>query len=236
MLLVILLAFLPMQIDTSSNLAQEDNQAKPGIAQLILDKGLDRINSDVRKNVIADVYSIDEKYANKQALTDGRPKSRQERRKTITGRPSLDGMSIDDLYKAFSSRFDFFIDNNDSIGVIDGVRYALIKFRPKPSLTSKTVTDALINHVAGKVYINLDNYEIIRIEGDISNHFVTTWRAWWSPISFNIDVYEFGFSIDYSVFNGIVIEKSLNGMIDYEIRNRGVEKHTYTLSNYRMKK
>ena len=145
-------------------------------------------------------------------------------------------MNIDELYKAFVTRFDFFIDNGDSTGMINGTRYALIKFNPKPNLTSKTVTNAFINHTSGKVYINLDNYEIVRIKGGIGNHFVTTWRAWWAPISFDIDVYEFGFSIDYTVFNNMVIEKNLDGMVDYEIRNRGVDKNTYTLSNYRMQR
>lgn len=236
MLLITLLAFLSIQIDASSNLAKENDQAKPGIAQLIMDKGLDRINNDVRKNVIADLNSVNKKYANKQALIDGRSKSEQERRKIITGWPSLNGMDVDKLYSAFAIRFNFFIDNDDSTGVINGIRYALIKFTPKPNLTSKSVTDAFINHTAGNVYINLDNYEIVRVEGSINSHFVTTWKAWWLPISFDIDVYEFSFSIDYTIFNNMVVEKNLTGMVDYEIRNRSVEKHTYTLSNYRMKK
>ncbi len=235
MFVVILFAFLPIQTNIDSALAPEHDQAKPSIARLIMDKGLTRINNDARKNVVADMYSVDEEFATKQALLDNRPKSRQEKRKTITGRPSLDGMSIDELYNAFATRFDFGIDNDDSTGVINNVRYALIKFTPKPNLANNTVTNALINHTAGKIYINLDNYEIVRIEGGISNHFVTTWRAWWSPISFDVDVYEFGFSIDYTVFNNMVIEKNLNGMVDYEIRNRGVKKLAYILSNYRMR-
>ena len=235
-LLAILLTFLPMQINADNNLAPESGQEKPGIAQLIMDRGLAKINNDARKNVIADIYSVGEKYANKQALVDGRSKSRQGRNKNITGRPSLGGIEVEKLYNAFATCFDFLIDNDDSTGVIDGIRYALIKFRPKPNLTSNTVTDAFINHTAGKVYINLDNYEIVRIEGEIHNRFVTTWRAWYSPISFDIDVYEFSFLIDYAVFNNMVIEKNLTGMVDYEIRNRGVEKHTYTLSNYRMRR
>lgn len=225
-----------MQTDAIDNLAQEHDQTEPGIAWLIIDKGLDRINNNERKNVVTDVYLIEEKYANKQAVINGQFKSRQERRKTITGRPSLGSMNVDELYKAFATRFDFFIDNNDSTGVINDTRYALIKFIHKPNLNSKTVTDAFINHTSGKVYINLDNYEIVRIEGGISNHFVTTWRAWWSPISVNIDVYEFSFSIDYTLFNNMAIEKSLTGTVDYEIRNRGTEKNDYTLSNYRMRK
>lgn len=235
-ILLLVLLILPIQTNAVSNLAQDYGQTEPGIARLIIDKGLDRIKNDVRKNVIADVYSVDEKYADKQALIDGRPKSKQERMKTITGRPSLGSMNVDELYKSFATRFDFLIDNNDSTGMINDIRYALIKFTPKPNLTSKTVTDAFINHTAGKVYINLDNYEIVRVEGGISNHFVTTWRAWWSPISFDIDVYEFDFSIDYTVFNNMVIEKNLTGIVDYEIRNRSTEKHSYMFSNYRMKK
>lgn len=230
------LLILPIRINTIDNLASAYGQIKPSIAQLIIDKGLDRINNDARNNVITDVYSVDEKYTDKQSLTDNRPKSKRERKKIITGRPSLDGINVDELYKAFATRFDFLIDNDDSTGVINGARYALIKFKPRPNLDNKTVTDAFINRTVGKVYINLDNYEIIRVEGAISNHFTTTWRAWWSPISFDIDVYEFGFSIDYTVFNDMVIEKNLAGMVDYEIRNRGVEKHTYTLSNYRIQR
>lgn len=235
-LLLIFLSFLSMQSSAGAGSDSEYAQQEPGIARLIIDKGLERINNDARKNVIADVSSVDEKYANKQALIGGHPKSRQERKKTVAGRPSLDGIVTDELYKAFATRFDFLIDNNASTELINGTRYALIKFIPKPDLISKTVTDAFINHTAGKVYINLDNYEIVRIEGGISDHFVTTWRAWWSPISFDIDVYEFRFSVDYTVFNNIVVEKNLEGMADYEIRNRGIDKHTYILSNYRMQR
>lgn len=234
--LLVFLSFLPIQSSSDPSSDPEYAQEEPGIARLIIDKGLERINNDARKNVITDISSIDEKYANKQALIDGRHKLRQERKKTITGRPSLDGMVTDELYKAFATRFDFLIDNNASTGLINGTRYALIKFTPKPNLISRTVTDAFINHTAGKVYINLDNYEIVRIEGGISDHFVTTWRAWWSPISFEIDVYEFRFAVDYTLFNNIVVEKNLEGMADYEIRNRGIDKHTYILSNYRMQR
>lgn len=234
-ILLLGLLILPTQTNAINNLSQEHSQTEPGIAQIIIDKGLDKINNDARKNVITDVNSTDEKYIDKQALIDGRPKSRQAGKKTVTGRQSLGSMNVDDLYKAFATRFDFIIDNNDSTGVINGIQCALIKFSPKPNLTSKTVTDAFINRTSGKVYINLDNYEIVRVEGGISNHFITTWRAWWSPISFDIDVYELSFSIDYTVFNNMVIEKNMEGTIDYEIRNRGVEKHTYTLSNHRMR-
>ena len=236
MLLLICIAFLPVPSDIDHDLNETADEEKPSIAKLIIDKGLAKINSDVRKNVTVDINSVDEKYTNKQALIDGRLKSRQERKKTITGRPSLGSMDVDKLYNTFTINFDFFIDNNDSIGIINGVRYGLIKFNPKPNLTSNTVTDAFINHTTGKVYINIDNYEIVRIEGGINSHFLTTWKAWWSPISFDIDVYEFSFSIDYTLFNNMVIEKSLVGMVDYEIRNRGVEKYIYTLSNYRMRR
>ena len=233
MFLSIFLTFLPIQ--SGNNLTSEQDKIRPSIAQLIIDRGLAKINNDTRKNVIADLNSIDDKYTSKQTLIEGKYKSRQERKKTITGRPSLAGMSVDKLYNVFKTRFDFIIENDDSTGVINGTQYALIKFTPKPNLTSNTVTDSFINHTAGKIYINLDNYEITKIEGGVNNHFVTTWKAWWSLISFDIDVYEFSFSIDYVVFNNMTIEKNLNCMVDYEIRNRGINKYIYTLSNYRIK-
>ena len=212
-----------------------NDQSKPGIAKVIIDKGLTRINSDIRKSVIAEINSIDEEYVSKQALLEGRSKSREENKKTIIGRPKLDRMNIDDLYKAFSTRYDFFIDNDHSIEAIGGVSYAVIQYKPKLNLSTNTVTDSFINRTAGKVYINMDNYEIMRITGGINDHFVAVWHAWWSPISIDIDVYEFNFSIDYTLFNDIVIEKDLTGMVDYEIRHRGVEKHSYSLSNYRIR-
>ncbi|OGM97050.1 MAG: hypothetical protein A3B86_02865 [Candidatus Yanofskybacteria bacterium RIFCSPHIGHO2_02_FULL_38_22b] len=209
--------------------------AQETIAKLLVDKGLAKINVEPRKTITTDVVSVTEEYANKEAYDNKRSKSIKTSRKTITGRPKLGYLNVDELYQAFATRFDFLIENNDSTGVINDVQCALIKFTPKPNLTSKTVTDAFINHTAGKVYINLDNFEIIRIEGGINNHFVTTWRAWWSPIAFDVDVYEFSFSIDYTIFNNVVIEKNLEGMADYEIRNRGIDRHIYTLSNYRIR-
>lgn len=232
---MILFFLLPIQKNAENNLVLERGQIVPDIARLIMDQSLAKINNGARKNVITDMYSLKEEYPDKQAVTNNRPKSRQEKIRTITGRPNLDNMSIDKLYDAFVTRFDFFIDNENSTEVFNNIRYALIKFTPKPKLSNNTVTDTIINHTAGKVYINLDNYEIIRIEGGAKNHFITTWRAWWSPFSFRIDVYEFSFSIDYAIFNSMVIEKNLSIMVDYEIRSRGVEKYNYILSNYRMR-
>ncbi len=209
--------------------------AQETIAKLLIDKGLARISVEARKNVTSDIISRKEEYDNKDAYNNNVRKSSKTSKKTITGRPKLGYLDIDDMYEAFTTRFDFTIDNNNSTGVINGNRYVLIKFSPKPHLTNKTVTDAFINHTSGTVYMNLDNFEFVRVEGGISDHFLTTWKTWWSPISFDIDVYEFNFSIDYTVFNGIVIEQNLEGMVDYEIRNRGIEKHTYALSNYRIR-
>lgn len=210
--------------------------AQETIAKLLIDKSLEKINVEARKNVTTDLASVTEKYADKVAYDNKKVKSRKTNTRIITGRPKLGYLNIDDLYGAFATRFDFLIDNNNSTAIIDGTQYGLIRFVPKPNLVSKTVTDAIINHTSGKVYIDIDNNVIVRIEGGVSDHFLTTWRAWYSPISFDIDIYEFSFSINYTVFNNVVIEKNLEGMVDYEIRNRGIERHVYTLSNYRMQR
>lgn len=210
--------------------------AQETIAKLLIDKGLAKINVEARKTVTSEIASITEKYADKEAYDNKKIKSRKTNTRTITGRPKLGYLNIDDLYRAFATRFDFLIDNNNSTAIIDGTQYGLIRFVPKPNLVSKTVTDAIINHTSGKVYIDLDDNIIVRIEGGVSDHFVTTWRAWYSPIFFDVDVYELSFSINYTVFNDVVIEKDLEGMVDYEVINRGIDRHVYTLSNYRMQR
>lgn len=231
--IALLAVSMPAKGQDNKNL---NDESKLNIAQVIIDKGLNRINVELRKSVITDVYSIDEEYENKQTLIDGRPKSKTESRKVLIGRPKLDRLNIDDLYKAFATRFDFFFDNDRSIETIDGITYALVQYRPRANLTSDTVTDFFINRTVGKVYINMDNYDIYKIEGGINHHFLTVWKNKWLPfVSFDIDVYEFSFSIEYTEFSGMVIEKNLTGMVDYEIRKRGVEKHSYSLSNFRFR-
>ena len=88
--------------------------------------------------------------------------------------------------------------------------------------------------MTGLVYINLDDFQIIKIEGAIEYHFSFDFKLLnFIPIS--IDVYEFRFYVEYTVFDNIMVEKSLGGMADYEIRNRGIENHTYVLNNYRLR-
>lgn len=230
-LLMIFAVPVPMK---NRELQTAPDQPKPSIAQIMMDKGLASINDPLRKNVIADVFSTSEEYD-----TQGNRKSADTDNYTIVGRPKLDKLNIDELYRAFATRFDFYIDNAYSADTINGTTYAVVKYRPKPGLSYDNVTDSFINRVSGKVYINLDNFVIYKIDGGINYPFSTTWHP--GPkllyfISIGIDVYEFNFSIEYTGFNNMVIEKFLTGAADYKIRNRGLEKHFYTLSNYRMRK
>ena len=204
------------------------------ISRLLVDKGLARINNDLRKRVVADVILTDEDYINKEAYVQNKPKSSKIGKKTITGRPKLDRMNIDDLYQAFATRFDFYIDDDNSTTTIDGIQYITIKYRPKPNLRFRNATDEFINRLSGSLYINLDNFQIARIEGEVGYHFDFDYRII-GLIPIDIDVYEFKFYVEYTVFNDIVIEKSLGGMADYEVRSRGIENHTYILDNYRIR-
>lgn len=204
------------------------------VAQLLMEKGLARINNDLRKRVAADLASVDEEYINKEKYDKKEHKSRKSGKKTITGRPKLDRMNVDDLYHAFATRFDFYIDDADSTITIDNVKYVIIKFRPKQNLRFRNATDQFINRLTGVVYIDLENFKIVKIEGAIEYHFDFNYKIL-GLIPIEIDVYEFRFYVEYTVFNDIVIEKSLGGMADYEVRSRGIENHTYELSNYRIR-
>lgn len=217
-------------------LIQPPNPApQKNVAQLLMEKGLARINNNLRENITADMVSITEEYGNKDDLEQGRnPRHKKTTNSRITGRPNLDKLNINDLYKALATRYEFYIDDAHSTDVVNGIMCALIHFRPKPGLSVRETADQFINRVNGNVYINLDNFQIIKIEGSAKDHFgFTYWLLGLVPIS--VDVYEFSFSVEYTEFNGVVIEKYLFGLADYQIRKRGVETHAYELSNYRIK-
>ena len=189
-----------------------------------------RINNPLRKKVSADLISNVEEIDSKGKT------SKKTSRSVIDGRPKIDRLDTDDLYQAFSTRFNFYIDESESTAVIDNIKCAVIKFRPKPNLKADGLTDQIINRLTGSVYINIDNFQIIKIEGSINYHFYAEYVAWFLlNIPIGVDFYQFYFLVEYTVFNDIVIEKNLIGTADYEIRNRGTEKHHYTLSNYRFR-
>lgn len=199
------------------------------IAQLLAEKGLSKIISpDVRKRTRADSESITEEYS-----ADGRLKSRETEHSPINGKLELRGINIDDLYKALGTRYDFYIDDSESTAVIDNQSCAVIKFKPKPNLPISKVADQFINRAQGSIYINLDGLRLIKLVGSIKEPFHFTFWALFIPIG--IDIYQFRFSINYTVFNNATVEQNLDGLADYEIRNRGMEKFTSKISNYRTK-
>ena len=201
-------------------------QPKQSIAQLLIGKGLLRINDPERNNILADLHSINENNS---------PPEEDDR--IITGRPKLvDDMSIEELYRAFASRFEFYIDDTDSAKEINGKTYGVIKYRPKSNLNIRKTADQLINRVSGNVYMDLDTFFITRIEGSVDKPFSFKFRYWFIPLS-TVHVYKFKFFVEYAVFNDIVVEEHLGGWADFEhtYRNRGIKSSIYFLSNYKIK-
>ncbi len=208
--------------------------AQQDIAKLLTNQGLARIidNKVLRNSFTSDVISVTENYDK-----NGRLKSRESETRSIKGKPKLSKLDIDELYQAFVTRYDFYIDGQENTtAVVNGVECAVIKFGPKSNLTTKDVADQFINRLNGAIYIyvSANDTHIVKIDGIVPSHFsFTYWALGFIPIG--VDVYQFKFSVEYSLFNTIPVETSLIGTIDYEIRNRGREEHTYTISNYRTK-
>ncbi len=200
------------------------------IAKLMVEKGLSKINNPARRNIITDMVSNSEEYDDQ-----GHLKSKKTEKRTITGPPKLINLSVEELYQAFQTRYEFFIDPSDeTAAVINDVKCAVIKFKPKPDLKVRKTADEFINRTSGKVYLNLDNLSVVKVEGNINYHFsfdVSSIFILFIPI--NVDVYNFEFTVEYTEYKDMVIEKYLTGTADYEVRKRGTEKYTYALGNYR---
>ena len=197
----------------------------PTIAQLLIEKGLAKINDIQRNKIRADLHSSDE---DKGQLEEGDG--------IITGRPRLvENLSVKELYDAFGSRFEFYIDDPKSTQEINGKIYGVIKFRPKTGLNIRKTADQFINRVSGNVYMDLDTFFIARVDGSVENPFSFRFKYWFIPLT-TVHVHRFEFSVEYTMFNNIAVEKKLSGSADFDhtYRSRGMRKSTYTLDNYRM--
>ena len=204
--------------------------AQQDLAHVMVEKGLSKmINPAARRNLRINVETTIEKFNAKGDVI-----SNKLEHKTTDGRLEVRGMNIEELYQAFVTRYDFYIDAHESTTVINGTTCAIVKFKPKYNLAVRKTADRFINQTEGSIYINLDNLNIVRIEGYIKNPFNFTFSWYFVPIA-RVDVYQFQFLVEYTVFNDMLVEQSLNGLIDYEIRNRGVEKFTNKISNHRMR-
>ncbi len=206
--------------------------AQENLAQILVEKGMAKIiKLDIRKITRIDIENTTEKYDK-----EGTKKSGKTEHKTTDARLEVRGISMEELYQAFQTRYDFYIDMNESTAVINDVTYAVVKFGPKPNLTIKKTADQLINRSEGSIYINLDNFDIVKIHGFIKDpfDFIFYWK--FIPLA-HINVYQFEFTVEYTTFNNMTVEQSVGGIADYDttIQGRGMEKFTNKISNYRMK-
>lgn len=203
--------------------------AQSNLAQVFIDKGFDKIiKPELRKTIRMDIET------NSQAFdANQNKKSDETERKTTDGRLDVRGINIDELYHAFRTRYDFYIDMNESTAVINGMTCAVIKFTPKNNLKAQKAADQFINRAEGTIYINIDNFDIVRIEGGIKKPF--RFSIEWLFFRWTIDVYGFDFLVEYTTFNNMLVEDYVAGMADYEYKKRTIEKFTNKITNYRLK-
>ena len=210
--------------------------AQEGIAQLIMDKILARIFSEAgaRNNLKCDLISMEERYDSSGKLKSRKP-ARPGPPKVFKGRPKIDGIDLASLYKILDERYDFYIDDQESIGVMNGIVRAIVKFKPKSNLKIRETADQFVNRLSGKIYIDLDELYMVKLNGTIDKTFsFTITSPWILYIPVTVTVYRVNFMAEYELSNGIVVENLIIGEADYETRGRGTVKRTYTLSNCRM--
>lgn len=240
-----LLCLLLTVFSLTTDAAQEPCCQNQTVAQLMFEKGLSRIvQPNARKNIIIDRETIIEKYdsnCNIESKKSGisieeicESKSRKVSHESTDLKLKVKGLDIDDLYGALAVRHNFYIDPAEDTKIIDGKTYIIIKFSPKNNLAIRETTDQFINRVSGFIYIDLDNLAIARIDGFINHSFHFNYSLL-GFIPIGVDVYSFEFSVEYSPFENITVEKFVNGLVDYKIRNRSTEKYTNKINNPRVK-
>lgn len=211
----------------------------------MFERGLSRIvQPNARKNIKTNRETITEKYnsdCNIESKKSGisiekicEPRSRKASYKSTDLKLKVRGLDIDDLYRALATRHNFYIDPAEDTRVIDDKTYVIVKFSPKNNLAIRETTDQFVNRVSGFIYIDLDNLTIIRIDGSINDPFHFNYSLL-GFIPIRVDIYSFEFSVEYSQFENITVEKSVNGLVDYKIRNRDTEKYTNKINNYGVK-
>lgn len=204
--------------------------AQPNLAQVMVERSLPKmISPSDRKNLRIDIETTTESYD-----VNGNLKSTKVENKTTDGRLEVRGMSMEELYRALEARYDFYIDTAESTAVINNMICAIVKFKPKSNLGVKKTADHFINRSEGSIYINLDNFDIVKITGAIKNPFNFTFSWFFIPIA-NVEIYQFEFTVEYVIFNNTTVEQSIVGLADYKIRNRSIEKFTNKITNHRMK-
>lgn len=204
--------------------------AQPDLAHVIIEKSIAKIISpSTRRNLRIDIETTTESYD-----ASGNLKSRKAGSKTTDGRLEVRGMKIEELYQAFETRYDFYIDAAESTDILNNVTCVIVKFRPKPNLSIKKTADQFINRSEGSVYVNLDNFNVVRIAGSVRSPFNFTFSWYFIPIA-RVDVYRLEFLVEYTTFDNMLVEQTLNGLADYKVNNRGVEKFTNKITNHRMR-
>ncbi len=205
--------------------------AQPDLAHVIVGKSVAKIISPgARRNIRIDIETTIENY-----YDNGNLKSSKSESKTTDGRLEVRGMKIEELYRAFETRYDFYIDPAESADILNNITCAIVKFRPKPNLSIKKTTDQFINRSEGSIYINLDNFDIVRIAGSIKNPFSFTFSWFFIPIA-QVNIYQLEFLAEYTTFDSVLVEQTLNGLADYRVNNnRSIEKFTNKITNHRIK-
>ena len=212
----------------------------------MVEKALSKVvQPNTRKNIIADRKTTTNGYDSSCNIESkqlgirieevcAKPKSHKTINQSADLRMKLRGLDIDDLYGALMVRHDFYIDPAEDTKVIEGKNCVIIKFSPKNNLAMREVSDQFINRVSGSIYIDLDNVTIARIDGSTNHQFYFNYTIL-GFIHIRVDVYSFEFSVEYNQFGNMMVEKTVNGLADYEIRSRSTEQYINKISNYRMK-
>ena len=221
---LIFFAFLLLLVPKESN--SQSSSSNPDIAQLLMTKVVEGYKNEntARSKFGFTRTEVIEYYDSAWRLKS----TRVETKVVSTGQKEPGNLNID-IAGILVDKSQFYIDDQSSTKVISGINCIAIGFKPKPNLQTKTTSDQILSKVEGVIYINLDDFSMVRAEASAQKQFGFTHWFYILPIWINVSRLEM--EIEFTRLEDITVRKSVTATVDATGYSK--QKHTFTYNNYR---
>lgn len=206
---------------------------KPNPADLIMEKAIKKAQENNRLK--HNQFTYQQKETVDEYDLKGNRRSRKQKTTDITRSDgNIAGVKLD-IYEALGTRYLFKMSPSNSI-VAEGLSLqAVVEFSPKPELKIAGIEDNFINHLSGKVYVNLEDYSIPKIEASAAQPF--SFRYWgWGVFPLTITINKFTLEFNQVKFQDIWVEQTIraNAIFDTIARD-GARIYLYEYFNFKHK-
>ncbi len=162
--------------------------------------------------------------------------SAKEEAETIDGlRSRLAGfdLSIGELLQILVVKHQF---SEPEEVILNNKSYWLINFYPKSGLIDNTTENKFLNRLQGKIWLDVQNNSLWRVEAQISESRAFSFRTWKLLGLVPIHVKSFKLTFQQIEYMGIMVENSIQVEAKYVVLSETrTRKYDFQYSNYRLK-